>query len=150
MSTAPARSASSAIAGARGLPPVAQLATVSLALVIIGGIVMVSAMPNEPPLVLPWALLALSAACLIANVALLVTLRDFAWRTFATVGRWALLAYVIAGGMIEFAFLHNHVSGTPLLLLTLMLLMFVVNVPLIIGFTVARYHGGPADSTPGG
>ena len=124
----------------RSFPPVAQLATLSLALVISGGIVMVSTMFSEPSFAVPVALLALSALLLVANVVLLVTLRDFAWRTFSTVGRWALLAYAISGGMIEFAFLHNHVSGRMLLLLTLMLLMFVINVPLIISFTVARYQ----------
>ncbi|MGZ6213723.1 MAG: hypothetical protein ACXWMG_02085 [Candidatus Limnocylindria bacterium] len=124
----------------RRFPPIAQLATLSLVLIIAGGIVMVSAMPNEPSLAVPAALLALSALILAVNVVLLLTLRDFAWRTFSTVGRWALLAYTVSGGMIEFTFLHNHVSGTPLLLLTLMLLMFVINVPLIISFTVARYE----------
>jgi hypothetical protein len=138
VSTASATSPSSV--SVRRFPPIAQLATLSLALVIVGGIVMVSAMPNEPSLAVPVALLALSAVILTANVVLLVTLPDFAWRTFSTVGRWALLAYAVSGGMIEFAFLHNHVSGTPLLLLTLMLLMFVINVPLIISFTVARYQ----------
>jgi hypothetical protein len=138
VSTASARSPSSA--SRRRLPPVAQLATLSLVLVIGGGILMVSAMPNQPSLAVPVALLALSAVILAVNVALLITLRDFAWRTFSTVGRWALLAYAVSGGMIEFTFVHNHVSGTPLLLLTLMLLMFVINVPLIISFTVARYQ----------
>jgi hypothetical protein len=127
-------------ASVRWFAPIAQLATVSLVLVIAGGIVMVSAMPNEPSLAVPAALLALSAVILAVNVVLLLTLRDFAWHTFSTVGRWTLLAYAVSGGMIEFTFLHNHVSGTPLLLLTLMLLMFVINVPLIISFTVARYE----------
>ena len=138
MSAEPATTPSSM--SGRSFPPVAQLATLSLALVISGGIVMVSTMFSEPSFAVPVALLALSALLLVANVVLLVTLRDFAWRTFSTVGRWALLAYAISGGMIEFAFLHNHVSGRMLLLLTLMLLMFVINVPLIISFTVARYQ----------
>jgi len=60
----------------RRFPPVAQLATLSLVLVIVGGIVMVSAMPNEPSLAVPVALLALSAVILTVNVVLLVTLRD--------------------------------------------------------------------------
>jgi hypothetical protein len=127
-------------ASARSFPPVAGLATLSLAFVIVGGILMVSAMPDEPSLAAPVTLLGLSAGSLGVNVVLLITLRDFAWRRFWSVGRWALLAYAVSGGMIEFAFLHNHVSGTPLLLLTLMLLMFVINVPLIISFTVARYQ----------
>jgi hypothetical protein len=138
VSVAPATTSSSE--GVSSFPPVAQLATLSLALVIAGGIVMVSTMFPAPSFAVPVALLALSALLLVANVVLLVTLPDFAWRTFSIVGRWALLAYAISGGMIEFAFLHNHVSGTTLLLLTLMLLMFVINVPLIISFTVARYE----------
>jgi hypothetical protein len=138
VSTTTAASPSSA--SSRRLPPVAQLATLSLALVIVGGIVMVSTMPDGPPLAVPVALLAASALILTVNIVLLVTLRGFAWRTFSTVGRWALLAYAVSGGMIEFALVHNHVSGTPLLLMTLMLAMFVINVPLIISFTVASYQ----------
>ena len=41
--------------------------------------------------------------------------------------------------MIEYVFLRNHTSGGPLVVLTLSLIVFAVNVPLLIGFTVARY-----------
>jgi hypothetical protein len=55
------------------------------------------------------------------------------------VGRWALLAYLIIAAMIEYVFLRNHTSGGPLVVLTLSLIVFAVNVPVLIGFTVARY-----------
>jgi hypothetical protein len=55
------------------------------------------------------------------------------------VARWALLAYLVIAGMIEFAFIHNHAGGAPLLVLSMMLLMFALDVPLSIGFTVARF-----------
>jgi hypothetical protein len=66
-------------------------------------------------------------------------MREFAWETFFVVFRWALLAYVISAGMIEFAFARDHTRGTPLVVVTLMLIVFAVSVPLIIAFTVASY-----------
>ena len=41
--------------------------------------------------------------------------------------------------MIEYAFLRNHLRGGPLVVLTLSLVVYAVHVPMLIGFTVARY-----------
>jgi hypothetical protein len=127
-------------AQSHAFPPVAQIAGASLALVVIGGIVMASAFPSRPALGVPIALLVLSAALLAASIVLIANDRGFAWPTFLLVGKWALLAYAVSAGMIEFSFVHNHASGAPLLVVTLMLVIFAVDVPLLIGFTVARYR----------
>jgi hypothetical protein len=42
---------------------------------------------------------------------LLARIQDFAWDTFLLVLRWALLAYLIQAGMIEYVLVHNHASG---------------------------------------
>ena len=42
--------------------------------------------------------------------------------------------------MLEFVFLYEHVRGAVLLLMTLSLVSFAVNVPLLLGFGVARYQ----------
>ncbi|HEY8283216.1 MAG TPA: hypothetical protein VIJ28_02390 [Chloroflexota bacterium] len=128
-------------------PPVTQFAGASLVLVVIGGIVMASSFPGRPALGVPIALLVLSATLLAVCIVLLVRQRGFAWHTFFLVGKWALAAYVISAGMIEFSFLHNHAGGAPLLVVTLMLVLFAVTVPLLISFTVARYQTG-SDSAP--
>jgi hypothetical protein len=127
-------------ASTRRFPPIAELATASLALTVIGGIYMASYFPRRPPLGVPISLLTVSFLLLVLNVVLLARLPDFAWATFFLVGRWALVAYVIQAGMIEYAFVHNHASGTPLVVVTLLLVMFALNVPLIIAFTTARYR----------
>jgi hypothetical protein len=124
---------------ARVVPPVTQLVIGSLALVIIGGIVMAGNFPQPPSLAIPVALLAGSAILFAASLLLLTRLPGFAWPVFFGVARWALLAYLVIAGMIEFAFIHNHAGGAPLLVLSLMLLMFALDVPLSIGFTVARF-----------
>jgi len=43
--------------------------------------------------------------------------------------------------------LVNHLSGGPLVVLTLSLVVFVVHVPVLIGFTVARYASTGAPGT---
>lgn len=128
----------------RRLPPVTQLGMVSLALIVAGGIYLSSHIPNHVSLTPAVVLLCASAVLLAVNVAALARVRGFAWDRFFAVARWAFLAYLIIAGMIEYAFLRNHLRGGPLVVLTLSLLVFAVHVPVLISFTVARF----ADEQP--
>jgi hypothetical protein len=123
----------------RPFPPIAWLSSAALGLGIVGGILMASYAPRLAPLGIAEGLLVGGLVLLGAAAVLLYRLRDFAWRTFTTVFKWALLAYVITAGMIEFAFVRDHTRGTSLVVVTLMLVVFALSVPLTIGFTVARF-----------
>ena len=123
----------------RKLPPVTELGMASLALIVAGGIYLASHLPNHVPLGPAVALLIASATLLAANLRALSRVRGFAWQRFVEVGRWALLAYAITAGLIEFSFVRNHLSGGPLVVLTLSLVVYAVHVPVLIAFTVARY-----------
>ncbi|HMM49533.1 MAG TPA: hypothetical protein PKE32_07995 [Miltoncostaeaceae bacterium] len=124
---------------ARRLPPVTLLGMVSLGLVIVGGIYLAAHIPGEVPLAFPSVLLALSLLVLVANLIALALARDFNRQSFLVVGGWALLWYAISAGMIEYVFLHNGLRGGPLLVLSLSLAVYAIQVPVLIGFTVARY-----------
>ncbi len=65
-------------ASTRRLPPIAELATASLALTVIGGISMASYFPRRPALGVPISLLTVSFLLLVVNVVLLARLADFA------------------------------------------------------------------------
>jgi hypothetical protein len=121
------------------LPPVTQLAMLSLALIVAGGIYIVSHLPKHVPLGPAFALLAASALLMVGNLIALSRAPDFNWRAFFGVAKWAQLAYAIIAGMLEYVFLKDGTSGGQLVVLTLSLLIFAVHVPLLIGFTVARY-----------
>ena len=123
----------------RGLPPVTQLGMASLALIVAGGIYLSAHLPQHVPLAPAVILLVLSAALLAANLVSLLRVPGFARERFFGVAKWALLAYAITAGMIEYAFVRNHVSGGALVVLTLSLVVYAVHVPMLIGFTVARY-----------
>jgi hypothetical protein len=81
-----------------------------------------------------------AAALQLVNAFLLARLREFAWARFRQVAGWSLLAYAVIGGMIEYAFVYDHTRGTQLVILTLLLALFMLNVPVLIAFTVARYQ----------
>jgi hypothetical protein len=124
----------------RRLPPVTELAMASLALIVAGGIYIAAHLPSRVPLGVPAALLAASAALMVGNLAALARVPDFNWRAFVGVARWALLAYCAIAGMLEYVFLKDGTRGGQLVVLTLSLAIFAVHVPLLIGFTVARYE----------
>jgi hypothetical protein len=126
------------------MPPVTQVGMASLALIVAGGIYLAAHLPQSVPLTPAIVLLALSAILLAANLFSLTRVKDFAWWRFLQVGRWALLAYTITAGLIEYAFLRNGLSGGPLIVVTLSLVVYALHVPMLIAFTVARY----AEPTP--
>ena len=123
----------------RPLPPVTEVGMASLALIVAGGIYLSAHLPRHVPLGPAVALLAASVVLLVGNLVALSRVSGFAWDRFFAVAKWSLLAYVVTAGLIEYAFLRDHVSGGALVVLTLSLAVFAVHVPILIGFTVARY-----------
>jgi hypothetical protein len=121
------------------LPPVTAIGMTSLALIVAGGIYLSAHLPNEVPLAPAIVLLALSALLLVGNLVAIGRIEGFNRDCFLGVAKWALLAYAITAGMIEYAFVRNGLSGGPLVVLTLSLVVYAVHVPMLIGFTVARY-----------
>jgi hypothetical protein len=122
----------------------------SLALIVAGGIYLSAHIPQHVSLAPAIVLLGMSAVLLAGNLASLTRVQGFAWEKFFEVARWSLLAYAVIAGLIEYTFVRNHVSGGPLVVLTLSLVVFAVHVPMLIGFTVARYWdvGAPPAAQP--
>ncbi|HVC38473.1 MAG TPA: hypothetical protein VNH20_00665 [Candidatus Dormibacteraeota bacterium] len=128
----------------RPLPPITETAVGSIALVIAGGIYLASYLPRQAPLLIPTVLIGLGGGLLLAAVAQLGGLRQFAWERFYQVSGWALVAYAVIAGMIEFVLLVDHTRGTLLILLTVVLVIFALDIPIILGFSVARHQDTPA------
>jgi len=121
-------------------PPVTEVAMLSLALILAGGIYLSAHLPLHVPLTPASILLALSAALMVFNVLSMTRIKGFAWERFFAVAKWSLLSYSVTAGLIEYVFIRNHTSGGPLVVLTLSLVVYAVHVPTLMGFTVARYY----------
>jgi hypothetical protein len=118
----------------------------SLALIVAGGIYLSAHIPQHVALAPAIGLLAASATLMVVNMLLLSRVRVFDWARFAQVAKWSLLAYLVIGGMIEYVFLRNHLRGGALVVLTLSVAVFTIHVPMLVGFTVARFHGPAAEN----
>jgi hypothetical protein len=128
----------------RRLPPVTEVAMASMALIVIAGIWIAAHLPHHVPLGPAVALLAASALLVVVNVVSLTRVPDFNWPTFFLVAKWAGLAYAIIAAILEWIFVKDGTSGGQLVVLTLSLVVYAIHVPLLIGFTVARYDPLPA------
>lgn len=120
-------------------PPIAETAVVSISLMLVGGIYLAAQLPGHPGLALPVGLVVAGGLLTVADMVMLSRIRPFAWDTFFLVMKWALLAYVVIAGMLEFVFVRDHTPGTTMAVLTATLVVFAIDVPTILAFTVARY-----------
>jgi hypothetical protein len=124
----------------RKLPPIAETALVSMVLVIIGTIYLAANIANDPSLTIPVVLDVVAIVLLLAAAVVVSRIEDFAWRTFFVVARWAFLGYLVIAGMIELVFIIDDTPAAQLATLTTGLAIFVLDVTLILAFSVARYQ----------
>jgi hypothetical protein len=124
----------------RRLPPIQQVSVAVLVLIVAGGVYTAAHLPRHVPQGPTITLLAAAVVLLAVNVVMLARIEHFAWSTFRLVAGWVLAAYLVIAGMLEYVFIFDDTSGTQLLILTLMLVVFAVNVPLLLGFSVARFQ----------
>jgi hypothetical protein len=124
----------------RPLPPIQPIAVAILVLIVAGGIYTAAHLPRHVPEGPTIGLLAAACVLLAVNVVLLSRIEGFAWRTFRQVAGWVLAAYVVIAGMLEYVFVYDNTRGTQLVILTAMLAVFAVNIPLLLGFSVARFQ----------
>jgi hypothetical protein len=127
------------------LPPVMPIAIATLAIIVSGGILVAAQYGRPAHLTVPTALLGVAAALLVANAVLLTRIKAFAWPVFFRVFGWALLAYAVIAGILEYVFVYDHTPARLLILFTAMLVLFAIDVPLMLAYSVARWQ--PLDAT---
>ena len=140
MTTAPAEHGTRAPYYDRRFPPIHMVSVFSMMLALTSAIYLASYLPRRAPLGPAVGMVIAAGVLLLANMVTLSRLRDFAWDKFFLVAGWTLLAYLIIAGMLEYTFIRDQTRGAPLLLMTLTLGIFAVDIPVLLGFSVARYQ----------
>lgn len=123
-----------------GRPPIPFVCVASMALVLVSGIYLAAYLPRRAPLGPAAGLVTAAGVVLVAAVFLVARLRDFAWDSFFLVVKWALLGYLVIAGVLEYVFVLDGTRGSMLVLLTLSLFVFAVDIPILLGFSVARFQ----------
>ena len=133
----------------RRLPPSTQIGAASMAFIAIAVIYVAGYLPKHAPLWFAVVCLAIAAALVAVNLLLIWRAPGFARWRFLQVMRWGLLGYLVVAGMLEYTFLYDHTRGALLAVMTGMLFLFMVNVPLLMAFTVARFERSPTPPVDG-
>jgi hypothetical protein len=108
-------------------------------------ILVVAQYGRSPSLTVPTVALSGAAVLLVVNAVLLTRVKEFAWPVFFRVFGWALLAYAVITGILEFVFIFDHTPARLLVLFSTMLVLFAIDVPLMLSYSVARWQ--PVDAT---
>lgn len=140
MSTTDATMPHAAPDAERAMPPAATLAMATLAFVIAAGIYLAAHLPRPAPQGPAITLIAIGGVLLVVNAAIMSRIRPFAWTVFWRVFGWTLLAYGCIGGVLAFIFFFDHTRGAMLAEMTASLVVFSLDIPLLLAFSVARYQ----------
>jgi hypothetical protein len=128
-------------------PPVAELVVASVVCMLAGGIYLASSLPGRPPLAPAVGLVATGGFLTVLAGVILARTPRLDWARFAQVVRWALVAYAVFAGILVLVFVKDHTSGAVLGVLVATLVVFAVDVPMVLAFTVAWYQQ-PRDQEP--
>lgn len=121
-------------------PPVMPIAVATLILVVAGGVFVASQYGRPAKLIVPTVLAGVAVLLLIVNAVLVLRIRAFARPVFFRVLGWALLAYAVIAGILEYVFIYDSTPARVLALFTAMLILFAVDVPLMLAYSVARWQ----------
>ena len=122
------------------LPPVIEVGVASLICTLAAGVIVAAQVPKSDLLWPAIALLVISAGLLLAGGVLMARIEQFAWHSFFQVWKWAMLAYIVIAGMLEYVFIKDNTPDRILVMLTLLLIAFALTVPSLLAFSVARYQ----------
>jgi len=122
------------------LPPVMELGVASLICTLAAGVIVAAQVPKTDLLWPAIVLLGISAGLLLVGGVLMARIKEFAWRSFFQVWKWAMLAYIVIAGMLEYVFVKDNTPDRILVMLTLLLIAFALTVPSLLAFSVARFQ----------
>ena len=105
--------AAAAPSPAASFPPVTQLGMASIGFVAGGVIYLAAYLPKHVSLGPSIACLAVALLLIAASFVLLLRRPGFAWWRFKQVFAWLLLAYLVVGGMIVYAFVYDQRLPRP-------------------------------------
>jgi hypothetical protein len=125
-----------------GRPPIPLVCVASMALVLVSGVYLATYLPRRAPLGPAVGLVCGAALALALAVVLVARLTDFAWSRFFQVAKWALVGYAVIAGMLEYVFVNDGTRGSMLALVTVSLVIFAVDIPVLLAFSVARFQPG--------
>lgn len=87
--------------------------------------------------------LGIAGALTLTSIVLLLRKKAFARKMFFKVAKWVFLYILVLTGMGEYVIVFDGTRGETLVVMTIIILLFLVNIPMLWGFSVARHERIP-------
>ena len=100
--------------------------------------IIIAHMPGPAPLWGSLLWVGIAAILTVTTVVLIATKCPFARKLFFKVAKWVFLYILVLTGMGEYVIVFDGTRGETLVVMTAILLLFLVNIPMLWGFSVAR------------
>jgi hypothetical protein len=120
-------------------PVVACIIGTIVSCILAAGII-IAHIPGPPPLWGSIMWVCIGAVLTVATIVLILRKRPFARKLFFTVAKWVFLYILVLTGMGEYVIVFDGTRGETLVVMTIILLLFLVNIPMLWGFSVARHE----------
>jgi len=124
-------------------PVVACIVGTIISCILAAGII-IAHIPEPAPMWGSIMWVCIAAVLTIATIVLILRKRPFARKLFFTVAKWVFLYILVLTGMGEYVIAFDGTRGEPLVVMTIILLLFLVNIPMLWGFSVARHERTPS------
>ena len=102
--------------------------------------IVIAYMPEPAPLWGPFMWAGIGAVLTVASVIQIALKKRFNRKLFFKVAKWAFLYILVLSGMGEYIVVYDGTRGVTLVIMTITLLLFLFNIPMLWGFSVARHE----------
>jgi O-antigen/teichoic acid export membrane protein len=123
----------------KGSPVIACIIGTIISCILAAGII-VAHIPEPAPLWGSIMWVSIAAVLTVTTIVLILRKRPFARKLFFTVAKWVFLYILVLTGMGEYVIVFDGTRGETLVVITVILLLFLVNIPMLWGFSVARHE----------
>jgi hypothetical protein len=123
-------------------PIIASIIGTVISCILAAGII-IAHIPGPAPMWGSVMWVCIAAVLTIATVILILRKKPFARKLFFKVAKWVFLYILVLSGMGEYVIVFDGTRGEPLVVITIILLLFLVNIPMLWGFSVARHERTP-------
>jgi hypothetical protein len=120
-------------------PIIACIIGTVISCILAAGII-IAHIPEQAPIWGSVLWVCIAGVLTITTIVLIVRKKPFALKVFFKVAKWVFLYILVLTGMGEYVIVFDGTRGEPLVVITLILLLFLVNIPMLWGFSVARHE----------
>ena len=123
----------------RSSPVVAFITATVVSCILSAGIV-IAHVPGPAPIWGSILWLCIAAALTVVSIVLVLRRKPFARKLFFKVAKWVFLYMLVLSSVGEYVLVFDGTRGAALVVMTLTILLFLVNIPMLWGFSVARHE----------